>query len=130
MANKITDFKKFVVHDSFDSYIGDSKKFLMHFRNERMNHLNVFLNQNFILYEQNLNLKKQMDFVESEMKVMKDKRLLKEQRALKRKNATNRKIRDSMNENEFQGFLELVKQNHFVASRRKTAFLLLLLSLD
>ena len=98
MANKITDFKKFVVHDLFESCIGDSKKFLMHFRNERMSHLNVFLNQNFILYEQNLELKKQMNFVESELQVMRDSRLLKEQRALKRKNANFQKMRDSVTE--------------------------------
>jgi len=125
LANKITIFRKTVIQEYLESYIEDSKKFLISFRNETMNHLAVILKQNYTLYQQNLDLKKQMDFVESEMKVMKDKRLLKEQRALKRKNATNQKLRDSVNEKEFQGILELVKQNHFVASRRKTAFLLL-----
>lgn len=56
---------------------------------------------------------------------MRDCRLLKEQRALKRKNANSQKMRDSMNENEFKGILELVKPNNFVASRKKTALLLL-----
>ncbi len=62
LANKITLFKKSVVHDSFDSYIGDSKKFLMHFRNETMSHLNDILKQNYTLYQQNLELKKQINF--------------------------------------------------------------------
>ena len=70
-------------------------------------------------------MKKQLDCVEGELQLMKDQRLLKEKRALKRKSAATQHIRDSVTEQEFRGILELIKQNTFVASRRKTAFLLL-----
>ena len=56
---------------------------------------------------------------------MKEGPLLKEERALKKRNAISQKMRDSVNETEYIFILELVKQNHFVASRRKTTLLLL-----
>lgn len=125
MAKQIEGFKQLVIQDYLETYIGDSRKFLTRFREETLGHLNNIIKQNYTLYQQNLDLKKQMNFVESELQFMKEQRLLKAERALKRQNAISQKMRDSVNENEFKSILEIIKQNHFVASRRKTALLLL-----
>lgn len=58
------------------------------------------------MYQQNIDLKKQIYFVEREVQVMKELRLLKEERALKKKNAITQKMRDSVNENELSSILE------------------------
>ena len=111
--------------DFYQNYIKDPQKFFIDFRKETQSGLSGLVSQNETLYQQNLNMKKQLDFVESELQVMKDQRLLKEKRALKRKSAITQNIRDSVTEEEFKGIIDLVKANTFVASRRKTAFLLL-----
>ena len=125
IANQVKRFKQTIVQDYCQSYIGDPHKFFIEFRKETQSGLNGLVLQNNTLYQQNLNMKKQLDFVESELQIMKDQRMSKEKRALKRKNAIAQNIRDSVNEEEFKGILDLVKANSFVASRRKTALLLL-----
>ena len=77
------------------------------------------------IFLMNIELQNQINFLEQEARINQSKRLLKEERALKRKNAVTQKLRDSINETEFHGIIELVKQNGFVASRKKTALFLL-----
>lgn len=125
VAKQIEAFKQVVIHDYLESYIGNPRGFFERFTKETMGHLNTIIKQNYTLYQQNLDLKKQMNFVESELQFAKEERLLKAERALKRKNTITQKMRDSVDEEEFKTILEIVKQNHFVASRRKTALLLL-----
>ena len=96
LAEQVTTFKQFVIHDFPEGYIGDSKKA----RNDVYSHLNNIIKQDYTLYQQNLAFKEQINLVESELKVMKEGCLLKEERALKRKNAISQKMRDSVNESE------------------------------
>lgn len=100
VAKQIEAFKQVVIHDYLESYIGDPRKFLERFTKETMGHLNTIIKHNYTLYQQNFDLKKQMNFVESELQFAKEERLLKAERALKRKNAITQKMRDSVSEDE------------------------------
>nr|QIQ59660.1 hypothetical protein [Trebouxia sp. A1-2] len=99
MAKQIAGFRQFVIQDIFESYIGYSIKFFNLFREQTIDHLNNIIKQKYTLYQQNLDLEKMINFVESEVQIMKEERLLKEEKAKKRKNAITKKMRDSVNEN-------------------------------
>lgn len=78
-----------------------------------------------ILYNESVQLKKNLDILTQEMQIMKTQRIQREERALKRKHAQRQLIRESVTEHEFHAILDMVKHNHFVASRKKTALILL-----
>jgi len=68
---KNAEFKALLINEFLKGYIGDSRKAL----NDIASHLNIIIKQNFTLYQQNLALKKQINFVEAEFLVMKERPL-------------------------------------------------------
>ena len=72
IANQVTRYKQTIVQDYCQNYIGDPQKFFIDFRKETQSNFNGLITQNHTLYQQNLNMKKQLDFVESELQVIKD----------------------------------------------------------
>ena len=69
--------------------------------------------------------RKYLHSIEGSIQHMRSQKLLKEERALKRETAITQRLRDSINEDEFHTIMQLVKQNGFVASRKKAALFLL-----
>lgn len=88
-------------------------------------HNQMFLNQNKILCERIHELQKIIDSVQSENITIKEEQFSRKQRAIKRKNATPQNQRDNVSQTEFNEILRMIKQNNFVASRRKSALILL-----
>ena len=125
LANKDIRYKQTVIQGYYEDFVEDTLKFLIDFKSQTINNYFYIINQNNLLYQQKLDMKRDLDIVKSELQVMRDQRVLKEERAHKRKNATIQNQREIVTQEEFTSILELVKQNNFVASRRKTALLLL-----
>lgn len=105
--------------------IGDWKQFFIQYQKKTNIDMSCIVKRNELLYKRNLELKQKLDFMQTQIEVMRSKDLEKEERLLKKKNAIPQTIRDSITEKEFKETLQIVKQNHFVASRKKAALLLL-----
>lgn len=101
--------------------IGDWKQFFIQYQKKTNQDMSCIVKRNELLYKRNLELKQKLDFMQTQIEVMRSKDLEKEERLLKKKNAIPQTIRDSITEKEFKETLQIVKQNHFVASRKKAA---------
>lgn len=120
-ALEIIEYKKKVIRN----YAGSWPQFFADFRSENNTKLNQILHQNKNLYQQNIELRAALDFVRNEMEIMQKVRIEAGERKKKRQNATKQLLRDSISPEEFQYILDLVKNNGFVAARKRTALLLL-----
>ena len=72
-----------------------------------------------MLYNQALPQKKENQLVQEEIAIMRDIRINKQENRDKRMKAKKQQLRDVISQEEFHIILDLVKYNHFVASRKK-----------